>query len=377
MEAAQNSRPSLGEIFVDRGLITEADLERALAEQDATKQRLADILVRRGLVTGRDITDALTAQLASLQSTISNDASAASTEPSTPDHAWDDSPEGPPELDEEPLLAAVVNFWNEPEPPADGPAATAIDSPEAPDAPPTVGDDSIAFDPQILIDETEERRKKMEARLAALGPLLQGVDQVQSNLAAHDLCSPLLAHELGATQERLVAQGDALANEIAGLKQLRDDIARNSALLEDLRVQLEGKVHELAELKATAAIWNDKVSNLEHEVDNLTESANQAARDLNALAAASPPTPAVDAATETYGPTHALASLSTEPSSSADGHLLFVPNDEGYELLECDGGAPEVGQAVDIQDQAWVVTKIGPSPLPYDERLCAFLTTAA
>ena len=37
MEAAETSWRSLGELFVERGLISEADLERALAEQTATK----------------------------------------------------------------------------------------------------------------------------------------------------------------------------------------------------------------------------------------------------------------------------------------------------------------------------------------------------
>src|SRR6266851_2818509 len=63
MEAAHTSWRSLGELFVERGLISEAELERALAEQVATKRRLADILVRRGLVTGHDITNALMEQL--------------------------------------------------------------------------------------------------------------------------------------------------------------------------------------------------------------------------------------------------------------------------------------------------------------------------
>src|SRR5712692_3631035 len=63
MEAAHTSWRSLGELFVERGLISEADLERALDEQVATKRRLADILVEGGLVTGHDITSALMEQL--------------------------------------------------------------------------------------------------------------------------------------------------------------------------------------------------------------------------------------------------------------------------------------------------------------------------
>jgi hypothetical protein len=63
MEAVGAPRTSLGEYFVERGLIPQADLDQALAEQAATRRRLADILVQRGLVTGRDITLGLLAEL--------------------------------------------------------------------------------------------------------------------------------------------------------------------------------------------------------------------------------------------------------------------------------------------------------------------------
>ena len=63
MEAAETSWRSLGELFVERGLISEADLERTLAEQTATNRPLADILVREGLVSGHDITATLMDQM--------------------------------------------------------------------------------------------------------------------------------------------------------------------------------------------------------------------------------------------------------------------------------------------------------------------------
>ena len=53
----------LGELFVSRGLISEAELETALAEQAATGKRLGEILVERGLVSGPDLTSALMDQL--------------------------------------------------------------------------------------------------------------------------------------------------------------------------------------------------------------------------------------------------------------------------------------------------------------------------
>jgi hypothetical protein len=63
VEAASVPWRPLGELFVNRGLISEAELETALAEQAATGKRLGEILVERGLVSGPDLTSALMDQL--------------------------------------------------------------------------------------------------------------------------------------------------------------------------------------------------------------------------------------------------------------------------------------------------------------------------
>lgn len=63
MEAAQVPWRPLGELFVDRGLISREELETTLAEQAATGKRLGEILVDRGLVSGPDLTGALMDQL--------------------------------------------------------------------------------------------------------------------------------------------------------------------------------------------------------------------------------------------------------------------------------------------------------------------------
>jgi hypothetical protein len=63
VEAAQVPWRPLGALFVARGLITESELETALAEQAATGKRLGEILVDRGLVSGPDLTAALMDQL--------------------------------------------------------------------------------------------------------------------------------------------------------------------------------------------------------------------------------------------------------------------------------------------------------------------------
>jgi hypothetical protein len=56
-----------------------------------------------------------------------------------------------------------------------------------------------------------------------------------------------------------------------------------------------------------------------------------------------------------------------------EGHLLFVWKTTGYELREQDGDVPAVGTEVEQDGQSLVVTKVGPSPLPHDGRLCAYL----
>ncbi len=60
----------------------------------------------------------------------------------------------------------------------------------------------------------------------------------------------------------------------------------------------------------------------------------------------------------------------------ADKHLLFVTKPTGYELVERDGDPPSPGDAVEVEDLRFTVAKVGPSPLPQDERACAYLQTA-
>ncbi|HET7567016.1 MAG TPA: hypothetical protein VFJ91_03435 [Gaiellaceae bacterium] len=57
----------------------------------------------------------------------------------------------------------------------------------------------------------------------------------------------------------------------------------------------------------------------------------------------------------------------------AEGHLLFVWKTSGYELVEAEGDAPAVGSEVEQDGKMLRVTKVAPSPLPGDKRVCAYL----
>jgi hypothetical protein len=54
-------------------------------------------------------------------------------------------------------------------------------------------------------------------------------------------------------------------------------------------------------------------------------------------------------------------------------YLLFVSKPSGYELRERDGDPPRVGDEVQEDETRMVVTKVAPSPLPADERRCAYI----
>jgi hypothetical protein len=54
-------------------------------------------------------------------------------------------------------------------------------------------------------------------------------------------------------------------------------------------------------------------------------------------------------------------------------YLLFVSKPTGYELRERDGELPQLGSVVDEEEGRMIVTRVGPSPLPGDDRRCAYL----
>jgi hypothetical protein len=54
-------------------------------------------------------------------------------------------------------------------------------------------------------------------------------------------------------------------------------------------------------------------------------------------------------------------------------HLLFAWTPNGYELYEAQGEPPQVGATVERDGRTWRVAKVAPSPLPRDDRVCAYL----
>jgi hypothetical protein len=59
-------------------------------------------------------------------------------------------------------------------------------------------------------------------------------------------------------------------------------------------------------------------------------------------------------------------------------YLVFVMKPTGYELAEREGEPPAPGSAVELEgeDGSFRVSKIAASPLPGDDRRCAYLVPA-
>jgi hypothetical protein len=68
-----------------------------------------------------------------------------------------------------------------------------------------------------------------------------------------------------------------------------------------------------------------------------------------------------------------LSRLRGVSQDQRSGYLLFVPSSQGYRLEERDGQAPERDARVEVDGAAFVVSRVGASPLPLDARPCAYL----
>lgn len=56
--------------------------------------------------------------------------------------------------------------------------------------------------------------------------------------------------------------------------------------------------------------------------------------------------------------------------------LVFLSKPSGYELHAEEGDPPAVGEEVEADGVRLRVAKLAPSPLPADDRLCAYLQQA-
>jgi len=213
-----------------------------------------------------------------------------------------------------------------------------------------------------------------EERHAETALLHARIDRLESALAEHpswmEAVEPV-ARRLDDLEARIAEIAAVEASErAASLETLRNELAGVRGRLDDevARLTEREQQDEAAGLAASQAIRDGLASlgeRLTASEDAYLESGRTLRRSIEGLGQA------IAGANGflNYG-------VPGEPDTEQTSHLAFAPVADGYRLVECDGRAPSLGQVVDLEgfeDHLLRVARIGRSPLPFDERPCAFL----
>jgi DNA repair exonuclease SbcCD ATPase subunit len=278
MEAAHITWRPLGQLFVERGLITQEELEDALVEQRETSKRLGAILVGRGLVSGPELTSVLVDQLGMELTKESgfgsglwdeirrrhtrgrNRVEAASAgigtdQPEDGSHAHfegslspEPEPEPEPDMERHPLApvrqAAPAPPDSRPDPaPLDADLARERDALEA-----ALAEERAEFE-AALNEERVALQAALEAERSARQHALQELANARAELSEH-------AGELGTLHgevEQLRAQADQGLRSTAAEQKAREDMgeleARLAALEESLAAERRAHSRAVEELE--------------------------------------------------------------------------------------------------------------------------------
>jgi DNA repair exonuclease SbcCD ATPase subunit len=334
MDGTQAWRP-LGELIVERGLITQEDLEDALLEQRITHKRLGTILIDKGIVTAQQLTDSLVDQIGAEelldeleQAPPSEDdldqASRSLGEPlrrirdrihidrpssrrlgkpftrlgskaSPLGHRRQDGPVAPfappppdPAADEEPeqtfetaVYELVEHRTSEPEPEAEAEAEAEVEAEAEPESEPETEPDQVA-EAETTVEPPELVPEDRHAWLVAARHAL---DEAETHITRLDNSAVARALELQEARSELATSKAQLARAYKAHTQAEEEIARLHALIDERDAGLtamEGTVQELrtaaaetqAELdttRAEASALRTRVRELETQVAELAE----------------------------------------------------------------------------------------------------------
>jgi hypothetical protein len=315
LEAAQEL---LGALLVSRELITPAQLEEALEEQETSGLQLGQIIVARGFASAATVAQALATQHGGLMKSEYGFATGFGTGASVPGTV-DAPPVSPVSARREAAEAAR----RDPEvsaAPAEGPREAV--SPEREDV------------PTARVADLEAQIAELTAGAFAwertYGALKQELEQLRASFAAGETERAELEQKL--TTE--IGRNAALRVKAVAEQSVSADAATAA------RVQLESRLAQataqLEQQKAIAAKLEQRVAALETELEQ-----RQA---------------------------EPTASAETDPWAGAKAHLLFFQGSKGYELVEKPGPPPAPGTYVDDQLVARVALGAVPAALP-----CAYL----
>jgi DNA repair exonuclease SbcCD ATPase subunit len=257
MEAAHITWRPLGQLFVERGLITQEELEEALVEQRETRKRLGTILVSRGLVSGPELTSVLVDQLGMELTKESGFGSG----------LWDEirrrHPRANDRVQAEPVAppapADLVDEHPSPQPEARAPAPLAPVQ-EAPAADPPAPDpvrleaDQVKERAALAVAVAEERAELQTALNEERGKILAALEEerVSRQQALLELEQTRADGSARAAEleERMAALEAALAQEQIARRSAHDELIGARAETSSRSAELSSRNHQVEELRA-------------------------------------------------------------------------------------------------------------------------------
>jgi hypothetical protein len=227
--------------------------------------------------------------------------------------------------------------------------------------------------------ELDERH----AELAALALDLRARDET---VRAEERDLAVRKQELGAVELRRAAverreeqateREATLERIVAELTSRELQLAEAERRLGELDKEIANRQHTLAASQASVLERERRAGDREAELARLAAELAEVKRllepEIASLAGAGGEVSDAAAAAST-GLRLPRSEGASEPGAA--GHILYVSGD-GYRMVERDGSAPDLDARVELDGQEFLVTRIGRSPLPGDQRACAFLEPA-
>jgi hypothetical protein len=309
----------LGDIFVDRGFVTQEELDQALARQRQTGERLGEALVAQGVISKFELAGALAEQMAALEAAAAEEAAEGTAAEATVHHL-PTRPDEPSETAAAPVLELVTSDQNGSEP-------------------------TETVDPAAEVTETRVAEEAPEHEPAEPAEPEEMDDEVHADVGTV-VAEP--AVETMALLESPV--GDVTLEE-----QPADDVALAEPAVEDVAL-LESPVGDVAPEEQPA----DDVALAEPAIEDVAFEE-----------------PVVE---EAFAGTPMDAGWAEEPAADivaapepAAACVAFAPTTRGYRLVPL-GAVPAAGETIDVPDVGpRLVLRVGRSPYPLDDRICAFV----
>jgi regulator of replication initiation timing len=253
---------------------------------------------------------------------------------------------------------------------------------EAAQAPPVEPDPAAQAELEQRLAAAQAEREQLRTELGERDrQLAAAVERAKSLSAEYEALQARLASAGSSAEDRGREVGEARAQVAAfsaELQSLRPRLAAAEAEVTALRAHvaeadgrvraerdaraadIEASARKVANAEAAVARVRTQLETRDTELGQLKSEAAEQTRELDFLRSR--------LATPTQ------AEPETEPVDDGP-HIVFVPRNGGYELVERDGRPPARGETV-VLDAAYVVAKVGPSPRPGERRTCVYLVRA-